>query len=232
MKKQILNRTWVLLLTLLLPLGLMAQTRSVRGVVTGDSGDPLPGVVIVDQVSGRAASTAPDGSYSIEAGKDAVLQFLLIGYKKLEVPVEGRELLNVILEEEITQLEDVVVIGYGQTTRKEVTGSVASVKSEDFLQGSNSSPYDLINGKIAGLSIIRGDGGDPNGGISIQLRGTTSMAAGATPLVIIDNVAGGNLESINPEEIESIDVLKDGSAAAIYGTRGTNGVILITTKKQ
>ena len=231
MKKQILNRTWVLLLTLLLPLGLMAQTRSVRGVVTGDSGDPLPGVVIVDQVSGRAASTAPDGSYTIEAGKDAVLQFLLIGYKKLEVPVEGRELLNVVLEEEITQLEDVVVIGYGQTTRKEVTGSVASVKSEDFLQGSNSSPYDLINGKIAGLSIIRGDGGDPNGGISIQLRGTTSMAAGATPLVIIDNVAGGNLESINPEEIESIDVLKDGSAAAIYGTRGTNGVILITTKK-
>lgn len=218
------------LLAILLSFNLAAQQR-VRGVVTGENGEPLAGVVVVEQGSSNAASTGLDGQYSIDAGKDAVLAFMLIGYQSQEIPVDGRSTVNVVMAEDITILEDVVVIGYGQTTRKEVTGSVASLKSDDFVKGSNSSPYDLINGKIAGLSIIRGDGGDPNGSISIQLRGTTSMSAGATPLVIVDNVAGGNLESINPEEIESIDVLKDGSAAAIYGTRGTNGVILITTKK-
>lgn len=135
------------------------------------------------------------------------------------------------MTEDFEILKDVVVIGYGKTTKKEVTGSIATIKSDDFNQGSIASPFDLINGKIAGLNIIRSGGADPNGGISIQLRGTTSMKAGASPLVIIDNVIGGTLESINPEEIETIDVLKDGSAAAIYGTRGTNGVILITTKQ-
>lgn len=221
-------------LTVLMVLGLSlsawAQQR-VTGTVTSESGEPLIGVVVIEQGTNHVSSTDVDGHYSLEVGRNAVLSFNLIGYQTQTIEVGGRSKLDVVLSDDITMLDDVVVIGYGQTTRKEVTGSVASLKSEDFIKGSNSSPYDLINGKIAGLSIIRGDGGDPNGSISIQLRGTTTMSAGATPLVIIDNVAGGNLESINPEEIESIDVLKDGSAAAIYGTRGTNGVILITTKK-
>lgn len=221
-------------LTVLMVLGLSlsawAQQR-VTGTVTSESGEPLIGVVVIEQGTNHVSSTDVDGHYSLDVGKDAVLSYNLIGYQTQTVEVGSRTTLDVVMLDDITMLDDVVVIGYGQTTRKEVTGSVASLKSEDFIKGSNSSPYDLINGKIAGLSIIRGDGGDPNGSISIQLRGTTTMSAGATPLVIIDNVAGGNLESINPEEIESIDVLKDGSAAAIYGTRGTNGVILITTKK-
>lgn len=224
------KKTLTVLMVLGLSLSAWAQQR-VTGTVTSESGEPLIGVVVIEQGTNHVSSTDVDGHYSLEVGRNAVLSFNLIGYQTQTIEVGGRSKLDVVLSDDITMLDDVVVIGYGQTTRKEVTGSVASLKSEDFIKGSNSSPYDLINGKIAGLSIIRGDGGDPNGSISIQLRGTTTMSAGATPLVIIDNVAGGNLESINPEEIESIDVLKDGSAAAIYGTRGTNGVILITTKK-
>lgn len=204
----------------------------VSGTVTDLSGAPLAGVVVMEEGTQNATSTDLNGNYSITvASGDASLKFTCIGYYDIVSVLSGRTKLNVTMEEDKMLLDDVVVIGYGQTTRKEVTGSVSSLKSEDFNVGTNSSPYDLINGKIAGLSIIRGDGGDPNGSISIQLRGTTSMSAGATPLVIIDNVIGGSLDAINPEEIESIDVLKDGSAAAIYGTRGTNGVILITTKK-
>lgn len=224
------KKALTVLTTLLVSMGLWAQQR-VSGTITSESGEPLIGVVVIEQGTNHVSSTDADGYYSLETGKNAVLSFNLIGYVTQDIEVGGRTRLDVVLLDDVSMLEDVVVIGYGQTTRKEVTGSVASLKSDDFVKGSNSSPYDLINGKIAGLSIIRGDGGDPNGGISIQLRGTTTMSAGATPLVIIDNVAGGSLESINPEEIESIDVLKDGSAAAIYGTRGTNGVILITTKK-
>ena len=208
-----------------------AQSR-VSGTVTDVSGAPLTGVVVMENGTQNVSLTDVDGKYSLSLSTpDAQLRFSCIGYNEQVVGISGRTVVNVVLEDDIEMLEDIVVIGYGQTTRKEITGSVASLKSEDFNVGNNSSPYDLINGKIAGLSIIRGDGGDPNGSISISLRGTTSMSAGATPLVIIDNVIGGSLDAINPEEIESIDVLKDGSAAAIYGTRGTNGVILITTKK-
>lgn len=225
------TRLSIVLVLLTAAVRLSAQT-SVRGTVTGPSGEALAGVFVMEQGTQNGALTDTDGGYVLHSVKDdAQLLFTCIGYREVSVALSGRTVVDVKMEEDALLLDDVVVIGYGQTTRKEVTGSVASLKSEDFVTGSNSSPYDLINGKIAGLNIIKGDGGDPNGSISIQLRGTTSMSAGATPLVIIDNVIGGSLDAINPEEIESIDVLKDGSAAAIYGTRGTNGVILITTKK-
>lgn len=212
-------------------IAIYAQQR-VEGTVTSIGGEPLPGVVVMEKGTSNATQTDDLGNYSIAAPKKGgVIVFTCIGFKDLEVAYSSQTTLNVMLEDDFTRLNDAVVIGYGTTTKKEITGSVASLKSEEFTSGNNSSPYDLINGKIAGLSIIRGDGGDPNGGISVQLRGTTTMSAGASPLVIIDNVIGGTIDSINPEEIESIDVLKDGSAAAIYGTRGTNGVILITTKK-
>ena len=119
----------------------------------------------------------------------------------------------------------------GTTTKKELTGSVSSLKSDDFKQGNITNPLQLLQGQVAGLNIVRADGGDPNGDFEIQLRGMTTMAGGASPLVVIDGVVGGDLSNVSPDDIASIDVLKDGSAAAIYGTRGTNGVILVTTKK-
>lgn len=225
-----LGKALAIFLALFLTVQLHAQTK-VSGTVTNASGEPLTGVVALEEGTQNAAVTDIDGNYSlIVRGASSVINFTCIGYVSVNEAVNDRGQINVTLEEDVTMLEDVVVIGYGHTTRKEVTGSVASIKSEDFIEGAASSPYDLVNGKIAGLSIIK-DGGDPNGGTSIQLRGNTTMSAGATPLVVIDNIIGGSIDSINPEEIESIDVLKDGSAAAIYGTRGTNGVILITTKK-
>ena len=223
---------FALLLSPLFMTKMNAQEITVTGTVSeAATGLPIPGAGVLVQGTARGAITNDDGTYSIRAAKGETLVFSFFGFVQQEIAVDGRKVIDVSLAEDLQQLQETVVIGYGTTTKKEVTGSVASLRSDSFLEGSNASAYDLINGKISGLSIIRGDGGDPNGSISIQLRGTTSMSASATPLVIIDNVAGGSLDSINPEEIESIDVLKDGSAAAIYGTRGTNGVILITTKK-
>ncbi len=221
----------LMILTCFVCTTVFAQSK-VSGSVTSKGGDPLPGVIVMEAGTQNAGQTDNLGNFSINKPKNgAMIVFTCLGFKNMEISYSGQTVLNVSLDEESTQLDDVVVIGYGSTTKKEVTGSVASLKEDNFTVGNNSSPYDLINGKIAGLTIIKGDGGDPNGSIGVQLRGTTTMSAGASPLVIIDNVIGGTIDSINPEEIESIDVLKDGSAAAIYGTRGTNGVILITTKK-
>ena len=219
-------------LSCLVCMSALAQ-KKISGVVTSLNGDPLPGVVVVEKGTSNIVQTDALGKFVISTAEgNKTFVFSCLGYKDKEVTyTPGKDPMEVSLEEDMTQLDDVVVIGYGTTTKKEVTGSVASIKKEDFVSGNNSTPYDLINGKIAGLSIIKGDGGDPNGAVSVQLRGTTTMSAGASPLVVIDNVIGGTIDSVNPEEIESIDVLKDGSAAAIYGTRGTNGVILITTKK-
>lgn len=229
--KRMLLKAVTACLALFFTLSLGAQQR-ISGTVTNTAGEPLAGVVALEEGTRNAVISDVDGNYSISVrGASSVLNFSCVGYIPVSESVGDRASIDVVLQDDITALDDVVVIGYGRTTKKEITGSVASVKSDNFNQGAASSPYDLVNGRIAGLSIIRGDGGDPNGSLSIQLRGTTTMSAGAQPLVVIDNVIGGSLDSINPEEIESIDVLKDGSAAAIYGTRGTNGVILITTKK-
>ena len=227
-------RLKALLTTILLgfSISLFAQQITVKGTVTdANSGEPVVGAGVIEDATKTGTITDAEGKYSIKVNENSILKFSSIGYETRSVQVNGRAVIDVTLSEQVEFLNDVVVIGYGSTTKKEVTGSVASVKREEFLSGDNSSPFDLINGKIAGLSIIRSGNGDPNSDVSIQLRGNTTMSAGATPLVVIDNVAGGSLESIDPSEIESIDVLKDGSAAAIYGTRGTNGVILITTKK-
>ena len=230
MKTRIRNSLTALLVSLA-ALQMYAQQR-INGTVSDETGQPVSGAIVMETGTSNATVTDTDGSYLITTKSSSPeLLFTCIGYINVTAAWSGQARLDIIMSEDVQLLDDVVVIGYGNTTRKEVTGSVASLKSSDFVSGNNSSPYDLINGKIAGLSIIRSDGGDPNGSIGIQLRGTTSMSAGAAPLVIIDNVIGGSVDAVNPEEIESIDVLKDGSAAAIYGTRGTNGVILITTKK-
>jgi len=127
-------------------------------------------------------------------------------------------------------LNQVVVVGYGTQRKGEVTSAITSLKAEDFNKGNISDPIGLLQCKVAGLNIINAAGGDPNGNLEIQLRGVSTLSGGTAPLIIIDGVLGGDLNSVNIEEIESIDVLKDGSAA-IYGTRGTNGVIIITTKR-
>ena len=209
------------------------DTRRISGRVTDDTGKPLTGVTVVEKGTTNGVSTTADGSYTLrlQNAENAVLEFSFIGYRNTELPAGTKTTLDVQLTESVTTMDNVVVIGYGTTTKKELTGSVSSLKSDDFKQGNITNPLQLLQGQVAGLNIVRADGGDPNGDFEIQLRGMTTMAGGASPLVVIDGVVGGDLSNVSPDDIASIDVLKDGSAAAIYGTRGTNGVILVTTKK-
>jgi TonB-linked SusC/RagA family outer membrane protein len=204
----------------------------VTGIVSDINNQPLPGVNIKQKNGNVGVISDLNGIYRIELTSDSeVLLFSYIGFTTKEISVNKQSKLNVILIEDIKTIDEVVVIGYGKSSRKEITGSISTLKSENFNQGSFSNAAGLLQGKIAGLSVVNSSGADPQAGYEIILRGTNTLTSGQGPLIIIDGVAGADLKNINFQEVESIDVLKDGSAAAIYGTRGTNGVIIITTKQ-
>ena len=209
------------------------QQRTVTGVVTDQSGQPLPGVTVVVTGTTTGTVTNPDGNFSLAIPDGAeTLQFSFVGMRTQEMPIEGRTTFTVVMEDDMIGIEEVVAIGYGTQRRREVTSSIATVKEEDFNPGAiSSSPLQLVQGKIAGLTISRAHGGDPTRDVHMILRGISTVRGDLTPLIIIDGIAGGNLNNISPEDIESIDVLRDGSAAAIYGTRANAGVIIITTKR-
>ena len=208
-----------------------AQEITVTGTVSSDEEGPIPGVNIVIQGTTQGAVTDVDGNFSITVpGPDAVLLFTSIGYSTQNVTVGNQTSINVTMVEDVTQLDEIVVIGYGTQKKKELTSAISNVKAEEFNKGSVNNPAQLVQGKVAGLSISR-PGGDPNQGYTMRLRGMSTIGANTQPLVVIDGVVGGSLDNVDPNDIESMDVLKDGSAAAIYGTRGSSGVIIVTTKK-
>jgi len=209
------------------------QIRTITGTVTDDKGQALIGVTVVVKNTTTGTITDISGKFSLDVPADAdILVFSYVGMQDQEVNVAGRTSVDIIMEVALIEMEEVVAIGYGTLKRKELTSSIATVNEAEFKQGGvYQSPLELIAGKVAGLAISRSDGGDPNGGVEMQLRGVSSIRASTSPLVVIDGVPGATLNSIAPENIASIDVMRDGSAAAIYGTRATNGVILITTKK-
>ncbi len=209
----------------------MAQEMTVTGRIQ-DAGtlEPIPGVNILIQGTTSGTVTDIDGHYRLTVpSPETTLLFSYVGYKTQAIQVGNRTEINVDLEPDITALSEVVVVGYGTQERKEITSAVSSVNAEEFNQGNVQNPAQLIQGKVAGLSISK-PGGNPNAGYDIRLRGLPSIGANTQPLVVIDGVIGGSLENVDPNDIESIDILKDGSAAAIYGTRGSSGVILVTTK--
>lgn len=209
----------------------LAQQRTVTGKVTSDAEGALPGVNIVVQGTVTGAITDADGNYTIVVpGPEAVLVFSFISYTTVTETVGSRSAINVVLVPELSALGEIVVVGYGTQKRREVTSSITSVSSDEFNKGNVSSPVQLIQGKVSGLSITKA-GGDPNEGFNIRLRGLSTIGANTGPLVVIDGVIGGSLDNVDPNDIESINVLKDGSAAAIYGTRGSSGVILVATKQ-
>lgn len=211
---------------------LLYAQNPVKGKVTDrTTSDPLEGVTVIIKGTSTGTTTLEDGSYSIVAEDDAVLVFSMIGYKETEVAAAGRRVVDVSLEEDMQFIEETVVIGYGTMDKKELTSAIAHVSSEDFLRTGGSDPAMLIQGKVAGVNVVNTAAADPNNSASIQIRGISSRSAGLGPLIVIDGVAGGNLSNLNNNDIESIDILKDGAASAIYGTRGSNGVVLITTKK-
>lgn len=210
-----------------------AQGQTVTGVVSGTDGQPLPGVTVIEQGTTNGVSTAVDGSYSLRLQKSpAVLVFSYIGYESAERSVPaGQTQLSVTLNNAEIAMDDVVVVGYGTVKRSTLTSSVASVKSDEFVQGAVTSPLQLLQGRVAGLAVNTTSGDPNNSGVQVMLRGVSTLTGSQEPLIVIDGISGGSLSNISVDDIESIDILKDGSAAAIYGTRGTNGVILITTKK-
>lgn len=217
-------------LSLILSASLWAQERTVTGTVTdAETGEPVPGANVVEKGTTNGTITDFNGNYKLAVGDGATLVFSFVGYAPLEEAVGSRSVIDASLELDVQSLSEVVVVGYGTQEKKEITSSVASISSEDFNRGTVNDPAQLLQGKVAGLNITR-PGGDPNGGFNIRLRGLSTVGANASPLIVIDGVIGGSLSTIDPNDIESIDVLKDGSAAAIYGSRGSSGVILVTTK--
>ncbi|MGB5977047.1 MAG: carboxypeptidase-like regulatory domain-containing protein, partial [Cyclobacteriaceae bacterium] len=227
-----------------------AQGNRVSGKVTdAATGVGIPGANV--QIKGTTTGTASDmdGNYSLTAAPDDVLLFSFVGYVQQEATVGSQNTINIQLSEDVQQLQEVGVVGYGTQEKRDATGAVESVKAEDFNQGVISSPEELIQGKSAGVQITQASG-EPGGGVNIRIRGTSSVRGGNNPLFVVDGVPlAGNetqagsvdigrgtgsaknpLNFLNPNDIASIDILKDASATAIYGARGANGVILITTK--
>ncbi|MDE6928086.1 MAG: SusC/RagA family TonB-linked outer membrane protein, partial [Muribaculaceae bacterium] len=209
----------------------LAQKMNITGTVTDPEGEPLIGVSVTVAGTQQGVTSDLDGNYSISADSKGKLRFSYIGYKTEEVAVSGRNVINVKMNEDSEILSEVVVIGYGTMDKRELTSAISHVGEKDFLSVSSLDPSMMIQGKVPGVSITNTGAGDPNNQASIQIRGVSSRSAGLGPLIVIDGVPGGNLTNINPNDIASFDVLKDGAASAIYGTRGSNGVILVTTKK-
>lgn len=218
---------WVMLLFATLTAS--AQQVKVTGTVTDPGGEPLVGVSVKANASGTI--TDIDGKYSIDVPSAGSITFSYVGFETIVEKVNGRKNINVMLQEKNDVLNEVVVIGYGTMDKKELTSAISHVGEKDFLTISSLDPSMMIQGKVAGVSITNTGAGDPNNQASIQIRGVSSRSAGLGPLVVIDGVPGGNLTNINPNDIASFDILKDGAASAIYGTRGSNGVIVVTTKK-
>ncbi|TXG37524.1 SusC/RagA family TonB-linked outer membrane protein [Seonamhaeicola maritimus] len=228
----------LLLFIFFVPIGIFAQS-IVKGTVTEKStAIPLPGVNVVIKGTTTGTATDFDGNYQIEANNGDILVFTYVGYQPIEATFTGQANLNVELTEDAAQLDEVVIIGYGSTTKKDATGSVEAITSEDFTKGNIVTPENLLSGRISGVSITTS--GAPGSGSQIRIRGGSSISASNDPLIIIDglpitnNGVGGSrgvLASINPSDIDSFSVLKDASATAIYGSRAANGVIIIVTKK-
>lgn len=221
-----------LCLVALLLVGAMALKAQVTGtVVEAASGFGAIGASVLEAGTTNGTATDFDGAFTLNVAEGTMLEISYIGFKSQTVAAKNGMVVK--LEEDNAMLDEVVVVGYGSQKKKEVTGSVASVKAEDFNAGVQSSPVGLLQGKVAGLNISRSTADPTSTGYDIQIRGfsTLDKGAGTSPLFIVDGVPVSSIDNLAPNEIASMDVLKDGSAAAIYGTRGTNGVILITTKR-
>jgi len=248
MKNKLLTK--LLLLPILLLVGSSAYAQLTVSGTVSDANGPVPGVNIIEKGTSNGAQSDFDGNYTLnDVANDATLVFSYLGYATQEVAVNGQSTVSVTLAEDVESLSEVVVIGYGTTTVKDATGAVSAVTSEDFNQGVITTPEQLIQGKSAGVQISQSTG-EPGAGVAIRIRGANSVRSNNNPLFVVDGVplsggatsaSGQNagfgttgdknpLSFLNPNDIESISILKDASATAIYGSRGANGVVIITTK--
>lgn len=206
----------------------VATTQRVTGVVLDENGEPMIGVSVLEEGTKVGVATDFDGQFILNVRPGATLHFSYIGYKPQSVKVDGRSSIEVTMELDSNVLDEVVAIGYGTVKKRDLTGAVASVKNEDITLSPTSNAMDALQGKVAGLDITRASG-QAGATPSVQLRGNRSFTASGTPTYIIDGMPG-DINTINPNDIESIEVLKDASSTAIYGSSGANGIIIVTTK--
>lgn len=213
-------------------LTISAQTISVHGVVSDPSGEPMIGATVMVKGTQNGAATDINGKFMLSnVNPKGTLIINYVGYQTQEVEINGKNEINVTLQENKQVLEEVVVVGYGSLSRKELSSSIVQVDKSQFQQGAMNNAMEMLVGKVAGLNVNSTAAANPNGSSELQVRGATSISASNGPLIVIDGVAGGDIRTLAPQDIESMTVLKDAASAAIYGTRGANGVILITTKK-
>jgi TonB-dependent SusC/RagA subfamily outer membrane receptor len=207
------------------------QAITVTGTVADANGQTVPGVNVIEKGTTNGTTTDLEGKYTINLeSENSVLVFSFIGYVSQEVAVNGRTIVDMTMAEEVTELDEVVVIGYGTAKKSDLTGSVASVNVESFKTQPMVQFTDMLAGTVAGFNANQGT--SAAGGASIEIRGPKSLSAGTDPLIVLDGVIfTGSLRDINPNDIQSIDILKDASSAAVFGSKAAAGVILITTKK-
>ena len=209
--------------------GFASQAAIVKGSVTDKSGEPLIGATVMVAGTNNGTATDFDGNFSINVEQGNTLQVSYVGYVSKSVKVKGNNL-KITLDEDNALLEEVVVVGYGTMKRKDLTGSITTVEAKDLNVGAYTDPGQLLQGKVPGLVVVQNS--DPNGGVnSLTLRGASTLSGDSSPLYVVDGIPGVNLNLIPPSEIESIDVLRDASATAIYGSKAANGVIIVTTKR-
>ncbi len=210
--------------------GLFAQMINVKGTVRSADGASVPGINITVKGTKTVSVTGSDGRYAINAPSAGTLVFSSIGYENIEVPIAGRTQVDITIRESVSNISEVVVVGYGTQQKRDVTGAVSVISSKEMEARPNTQFGYSIEGKAAGVQVIRSSG-QPQAGFSIRVRGTSSITSGSEPLYIVDGVQTYNTNEINPADIESFTILKDASSAAIYGSSGSNGVVLITTKR-
>ena len=203
---------------------------AVSGRVTSEDGQPIPGVNVLEKGTANGVVTDNDGKYSINiSDENATLIFSYIGYASQEIVVGGKSVIDISLAESSEGLGEVVVVGYGVQKKSDLTGATASVSTDQISQFPTARVDQAIQGRTSGVYVLNTDG-SPGGNTMIRIRGLNSINGGNEPLIVIDGLQGGNLNSLNPNDIASMEILKDASATAIYGSRGANGVVLITTK--
>lgn len=208
----------MLLLLFVLPLSIMAQTKSVSGVVKDGKGEPVPNVTVTVKGSKTGVATAANGSFTISAAPGATLLFTAVNFEAAELKIGADNSYTIVLTDKQTILTDVVVVGYGKSSRRNLTTAVTTVRPEDLNRGAISDVGQLLQGKVAGVNITAS--GDPNRPAAVVLRGASTVNSPGAPFYVIDGIPGADIATVAPDDIASIDVLKDASATAIYGNRG------------
>ena len=206
------------------------QKIKVSGQVKDMNGEPVIGVSVIEQGTSNGTATDLNGNYTLNVSGTGKLYFSYVGYVSQTIPVQGKSLINVTMSEDTKTLDELVVIGYGTVKKSDLTGAVGSIKSSDITKVAASNALQAIQGKVSGVDIQQSSG-QAGAGVSINLRGNRSITASNGPLILVDGVEYGSTIDINPSDIESMEILKDASSTAIYGTRGANGVVIITTKR-